>query len=50
MSKFASGTSLMMYHVKPDDRLDDNGLTPKTRNLYLNFSKSNDRIFTIEQK
>jgi hypothetical protein len=46
MSKFASGKSLMMYHVKPDDRFDDDKLTPKTRNFNMKLSKSNDRIIT----
>ena len=47
MSKYKSGTSLMMYHLKPDDRHDDEAVTPKSRISKLMPSKSTDKIVSI---
>ena len=47
MTKYTSGTSLMMYHIKPDDRHDDEAVTPKSRISYLIPSKSTDKIISI---
>ena len=47
MSKYTSGTSLMMYHLKPDDRHDDEAVTPKSRISKLMPSKSTDKIVSI---
>ncbi len=44
MSKWSSGTSLMMYHLKADDRHDDEAVTPKNRIVTLKPSKSTDKI------
>lgn len=47
MAKYTSGTSLMMYHLKPDDRQDDEAVTPKSRINKLIPSKSTDKIVSI---
>ncbi len=47
MTKYTSGTSLMMYHLKPDDRHDDEAVTPKSRICQLMPSKSTDKIVSI---